>query len=709
MNDEPTPTTTHAPSRESRRPVVVGAVLAAVVVLVGLVVLLSPSDFRTQLQVGIVPDTVVATLDEPGDVACAAVQAVPEAAGRAEFPVQGVDRIRGRTVVNQDGEVHRGPTEQVAVDGGVARFRLPDDTSISTAQICLETDQREDVDVLGAGDSSGLRLVGAEPQTRLAELGAMLGRVEVGTAAPLSWLSGWRLLVLGIGLLAGALFLVVRGWLRTGRGPTRRTWAAIAVIGVLHAWTWAALVPAFQVPDESSHFHYAALIADQGRLPKGDQLNLPPMSESQQVAEQQLGTGTVAFRPSLRPPWTDAADQEIDRALEGTSLTTPDVHTNATGQPPFYYLTMAPAALVGGNALDQLAWMRLLSGLWMAIAVLGAVALVRALAPGRPRWAITSGLVVALFPLLGFVAGGVNPDVAMTALSFWMFAAAVRCWRDGLRPSNMALFGITAVLLGLTKLTGLAVMPGALLIVAAAAIRDLRGGQGREALRAMAIGIGVAAIPVAIYLLITALSGRPIVPGVIGAAATETTGSGGAAPPGRTKDLLNTVWQLYLPPFPGRPDVFESLPLWTVWADGLAGRFGYLDYSYTETVRGVIAAGWVAVVVTAFVGFGRLARVAGVRDALRRFGPVLLGSAVAVVMLMAVIGIMDYNSRSTNGPPFQQARYLLPGLPVALMAVPLALRAFGRRTQPVAGILMVALMVVWAVSAFGLTLVRYYG
>lgn len=707
---EPTATKITDAVRKAGRPVVIGTALALIAVVIGLVVLLSPADWRTQLQVSVVPDSAVATLDRPGDASCAAVAAVPDAAGRAEFPVQARDTVRARAVVHQSGRVLRGPIERAPVDGGVVRLRLPDATTEAPAQICLESAQRAAFTVLGGGQSAGLRLVGAEPQSRLAQLADMLDRVRIGTAPPLSWLSGWVLLLIAGGTFAAALVVVVRGWSRAGSGPTRRTWAAIAVIGVLHAWTWAALMPAFQVPDETSHFHYAAMIADHGRLPKGDAPG-PPMSESQQVVEAQLGTGVVAFRPLLRPPWTSSTDDDLAAALKGASLDVPDAHTNATGQPPLYYLSVAPAALGAPDALDQLARMRMLSGLWMAIAVLGAVALVRALAPARPRWALTAGLAVALFPLLGFVAGGVNPDVAMTALSFWTFAAAVRCWRDGLRPRNAALFGVVAVLLALTKLTGLAIVPGALLIVLAALIRDLRGGRSREALRAVAIGIGIAAIPALIYVLITVLSGRPIVPGVIGATATEATGGGAAsaAAPGRTSDMLNTIWQLFLPRIPGRPDVFATDPLWAIWIDGLAGRFGYLDYGFSEPVRRLIAVGWVAVVVGAVAGFVRLARASGLRDVLRRFGPVLLGGFAAVALLLIVIGVMDYNSRSTNGPPFQQARYLLPGLPVAVMAVPLALRAFSRRWQPTVGITMIGLMVLWAVSAVGLTLVRYYG
>lgn len=711
MNDESTPTSTpRAVPRERHRSVVIGAAIALLVIVAGLIALLSPSGWRTELQLPIVADSQVATLNAPGELACADVAGIPDAAGRVEFPVNQTGRMAARSAVYRGDDVARGPLERTAVDGGVVRLRLPDDPGGAAARICIESAQTAPIAVLGSGTSTGLRLVGSEPQTRLAQVGKMLDRVHVGTAAPLSWLSGWRLAVVAGVLLLGALALIVRGWY--GGGPTRRTWVAVAVLAVLHAWTWAALVPAFQVPDETVHFHYAGFVADHGRLPKGEKTDGSPLSTSQQVLEHQIGTGLIAFRPNLRPPWTGQADRQIDAALVGVSTATPDVNTNATNQPPLYYLSVAPAALGAPTALDQLARMRLLSGLWMAVAALGAIALVRWLVPARPRWALTAGLVVALFPLLGFLAGGVNPDVAMTALSFWVFAAAIRCWQAGLSPRRAAGFGVAASLLLLTKLTAMAIVPGALLIVIAAAVRDTRRGEARTTLRTLAIGVAVALVPVAVYAGLSLVSGRPLIPRVVGAVATDATGIGGAAASSTTGGfgaMLEAVWQLYLPRLPWQTDAYATFPLWSVWADGLAGRFGYLDYGFGEGTRRIIALGWLLVVAAAVLGFVRLVRGSSLRDVLRRFGPVLLGGAAAVVLLLGVIGVIDYNSRSTNGPPFQQARYLLPGLPVALMAVPLALRAFGRRTRPAVAVVMVGLMVLWVAGALGLTLARYYG
>lgn len=699
-----------AGDRSRRRATWLGLAVALAVIVAGLVVLLSPTDWRTVQLANVLPSGPVSTLAAEGDRACTGLGEVPADAGYAELHVQGAPSVRARLSVESGSDRWVTATRRVAVENGVLRFPLPDRARTSQpALLCLELAASHDpaIQVLGTGEVPAMRLVGEEPQSRLEQLPAMLGRLFVGTGWPLGLVSGWVFALLAFATLAGALALVVRAW-ASDRGPGRRTWIAIAVIGVLHAWLWAAAVPAFQVPDENSHFHYATYVADHKRLPSDRVSDEPPASVSQQIAEQQLQTMTITFRPTMRPAWAASTDEAVDRALDGASLAVADTHTNATGQPPLYYLSVAPAALGGGTALDQLARMRLLSGLWMAVAVLGAVALVCALTPARPRWAVVAGLAVALLPLLGFLAGGVSPDVAMVALSFWVFATAVRCWTAGLSPGRVAGFGLAVALLMLTKLTVLAVVPGALLIVLAAAVRDGRRGDLRGVLRALAIGVGVAAIPLVLYALMAVASDRPLLPRVIGAVVSDTTtaATGTAL---STGGRIHAVWQLFLPRLPGQPDVFAGTPLWTVWADGLAGRFGYLDYGFEEGARRIIAFGWLLVVAAAVVGFGRLVRRDGVRDVLRRFGPVLVGGAVAVVLLMAVIGVIDYNSRSTNGPPFQQARYLLPGLPVALIAVPLALRAFGPRTRPVVAVAMVGLMVLWATAALGLTLVRYYG
>ncbi|WP_320670263.1 DUF2142 domain-containing protein [Patulibacter defluvii] len=680
---------------------------AAIAVVLLLVLLAAPSGWRTQTINNVAPAGPVVTADRGHD-ACAIAAEIPAEAGRAEFRAPAGAELTARVRVERPGTAARRSAVQTIRAGGDGRLRplLPRGvTTAAAATVCLEPTAGR-TPILGDGGTPSLRLVGAAPQSRLDQLGAMLDRAGRMKGRPLDWFGGWRLLLLAAATIGLALAVAVRVWSRPEGTPLgRRTWAAVAVVALLHAWTWAALTPAFQVPDEASHFQYAAYIADHGDLPSGKVKTGSSYSESHARAEEQLQTAGVAFRGDVRPPWSPAAEQRLDDALRGASRAVPDVETNATGQPPLYYLSVTPAALGGGSALDQLGRMRLLSGLWLVLAALGAIALVRTLAP-RPRWAVTAGLAVALFPLLGFLAGGVTPDVAMTALALWLFAAAARCWTVGTRTGTVVPVAVLVVLLGLTKLTALAVLPGALLIVLAALIRDARrAGTLRVLVRPVGTAIAAVAGIALIFALLTVVSDRSLLSGSVG---DVTTGAANGRQAGGLMESLSNTWQLFLPRLPFQQDAFAGFPLWNLWINGLVGQFGYLDYSFAEPVRVLVTGVWLLLVALAIAGLLRIRRTDG-WSALRWNAAILVGGAVAVVGLLLVIGRVDFTSRTTGGPPFQQARYLLPALPVALLAIPLALRALADRWRPALGVLLVAGSTLWVAGAWAITLVRYHG
>lgn len=686
-----------------------GAACAAVVLLT-LVALLVPTSWRSKLVAPAVPAGPHAALDRPGETACAAVDEVPASARNAEFRVTGASRLRARADVRRNGRLMRGRPSDVPVIGGVARLPMPRGGATGApADVCLRSLGGGPFTVLGDGGSAALRLVGAAPQSRLSTLDDELVRAGRAKGAPFRGIAGWAALVLALGALGGAVVIAVRAWGRAdGWRPSRRVWASVAVVGVLHAWAWAAVVPPFQVPDETSHLQYVSYVAEHGSAPTGRLGDGRALSESQRRAEKLVRTDSVAFRPTLRPPWSRSADQRLHAELVGVSTHVPDGRTNATAQPPLYYLSVALAAVGGGDALDVLSRVRLLSGLWLGIAALGAMALLRAVAPGRGAVAVTGGLGVALFPLLGFLGGGVTPDVAMTALSLWLYAAAVTCWRCGTSARGLAIFGILALLLATTKLTALAVLPGAALVVAAAVVRDARRSGVGTVWRSLRAPAAAAAVVLAAYVTYTLWSGRPVVPGDVGNVATGGA-AGPAGPSGGLREAAVSTWQLFLPRLPFMHEMFEGSPLTDVWLGGLVGRFGYLDYGFSDRVQRIVGGVVILTAVAAAVAFVRIVRGVGTRTTIKRHGPVLLGGALAVLLLVAIIGRVDFDSRRTGGPPFQQARYLLPALPVAVLVLPLALRGLGRRVAPFVGVALVSGAALWAAGALGLTLQRYYG
>lgn len=699
--------------RPAGRAVIAVAVAAAVAILVTVLVLGSEKSWQSQL-VASVPTSGGGAkyMDEPGDRACTAIPEVPSSAGRAEFQIAGVAAFRGRIEVRTAGRTVAGPMGRIAVQGDVARVALPAGTATREGStVCLRSGDDALFRVLGDDGSAALRLVGSEPQSRISQLGAELERAGRATGAPFHGIGGWAALVFGLTALGGGLAIAAAVWSRDDAWrPGRRTWIAVAVVGLLHAWAWAALTPPYQVPDESAHVQYASYIADHGQLPTGDEGPEKQFSEKQIGAGQAVNLGGVAFRPDLRPPWSEREDDSIGPRLRGLSGDVPDGTTTATAQPPFYYVSVTAGAIGGGTALDMLARMRLLSAAWLAIAALGAMALVRSVAPNRPKWMVTGGLAVALFPLMGFLAGGVTPDVAMTALALWLYAAAGWCWRDGITRRNAAIFGLLLVLLALTKLTALAVVPGALVIVLSALVRDWRAKGRAVPLRAVGAGAAIALVPFVLFMILSVASGRAVVSGVVGGAVTAagpTAVDSGLT--GNIRENLVYTWQLFLFRLPMMQDFLGGVPMFDVWFEGLVGRFGYLDYSFSLGVRRVVTGVWAVIALLGLGGLVALVRGTGVRPALVRYGPLLFGGLIGVAGLMLVIGRVDYTSRLTGGPPFQQARYLLPALPVAVYVLILGLRGAGRRAAPFVAVLLIAGAALWAIGAFSITLTRYYG
>ncbi len=115
---------------------------------------------------------------------------------------------------------------------------------------------------------------------------------------------------------------------------------------------------------------------------------------------------------------------------------------------------------------------RLFSALLGLLTVLATVNTVLLLFPNRPRWALGSGLLVAVNPMFLFVAASVNNDNlinGMTAVGLWLLAAR---FRRGLSWPRAVLLGLALGAATLAKLSGLTLWPLALLLLLGIAWRE---------------------------------------------------------------------------------------------------------------------------------------------------------------------------------------------------------------------------------------------
>lgn len=244
----------------------------------------------------------------------------------------------------------------------------------------------------------------------------------------------------------------------------RVSWLAVALLlHVAFATAYAVATPAFEGPDENSHYEYAQHVANAGKLPlapglaqarglpqtAGAQLAHHPPAYYALLAGVLVATGTDAtvFAPKLNPLF--GAWEEPARFLKFE-------HGSGQGEGVLRLLRLVSVAL---GALS----------VWL-VHRLG-----RACCPTNARVADVAALLVACLPMWSFLHGVLNSDVLATTLSCASLLALVR-WLDGDFRGVSAGAGLGA-LLGLalvTKLTTLFLLPIAFVVAVVVLRRDRR-------------------------------------------------------------------------------------------------------------------------------------------------------------------------------------------------------------------------------------------
>jgi 4-amino-4-deoxy-L-arabinose transferase-like glycosyltransferase len=471
----------------------------------------------------------------------------------------------------------------------------------------------------------------------------------------------------------------------------RALWACVAV-GVLNAAAWAMITPVFQVPDEPVHIGYAQYVAETASVPR----NLSPYFKPSEELERAFQG--VPFTILGTPTWSAADDRALDRGLERRLNPVSEQGAGyAAPHPPLYYVSAALAyeAAGSGSLLDRIMAMRLLSALFAGLTVAFAFLFLRELLP-RPPWLATVGaLTIALNPMFAFVSGGVNPDsllYASTAALLWLLA---RGFRRGLSPGLGMALGLTLAVGVLAKGTVFAFLPGVAFGVAVMVLRARRGAR-RPALAGAGGAAAGFAVPFGAWLVAnTTLLERE----------SSTTAAGFAVSPEMSLHAFASyAWGFYLPRLPGMQDWFPQLsyPVWDTYFRGLVGRFGWFEWGFPEWVSWVFLALFAVLVVLAVRGL--LAS----RQAVRARAGELLTYAALAGGLLALITVMGYRYIVATNVPFEQARYLLPLIPLYAALVAFAVRSAGPRFAAPLAALVVVVAAGHNIFAQLLSLARYY-
>jgi 4-amino-4-deoxy-L-arabinose transferase-like glycosyltransferase len=369
----------------------------------------------------------------------------------------------------------------------------------------------------------------------------------------------------------------------------------------------------------------------------------------------------------------------------------------ATDEPPLYYaLQTIPYYLgSGGTLLDQITLMRLLSTLMASLTALFTFLFLREALPGA-RWAWTVGaLGVALFPLLGFISGGVNPDSMLFAVSAALFFCLARAFRRGLTPGAAIAIGAVTALGFMTKLNFIGLAPGVVIALIVLGHRTARA-AGRSAYLSMAIAIGVAACPVCLYMLFNLIHHHPLLGGAT--AGIEDFGEHGSL-----GAEASYIWQSYMPWLPGMVRYFPGLATSRLWFDRSIGLYGWLDTYFPGWVYDV------ALIPAAAMAVLCIRTLILDRAVLRgRIGELLAYAAMAAGLLV-LVGVNSYLKYPGLTMDYAEPRYLLPLAALFGALLALAARGAGRRWGPVAGTLIVLLVLGHDIFSQLLLVSRYYG
>jgi len=488
--------------------------------------------------------------------------------------------------------------------------------------------------------------------------------------------------------------------LKVTHGPRRARPPAplLYLIGasLLLALAWAIVSPAFQAPDENSHFGYAQTLAEKGVLP-GDP-DLPLFSTEQSIAADASNAEQAAAQRQVPMEWNDRLYQRWrarEAALAPSARADGGGPNPASSNPPLYYLVEAGAYLVasGGDLFDRLLAMRVVSMLWLALTVAAAWLLAgEVLGRDQVLQLVAAGLA-GLAPMMTYVSASVSPDAMLFALWTLALWLGVRVLKRGLTAARAAaLFAAVGAAI-VVKASGYALLPGALLVLAVGAWR-----LGPASRRGALVSGGAAAAA----LGATAGAWFGIARVLDRAAAAQVSDASGTAGI-NLREFASYVWQFYLPRLPFQtdfPTVAPHIPVFDIWIRGAWGAFGWLEVLFPAEVYAVLALLTGAVSVAAAATLWRT----------RRSADLAVGTFLALVVVSMLAGLhwSDYRSYAAGHGNFNQGRYLLPLVGVAGLMLAQALRLLPpARRALAAGAALGGLLVLQAFS-LGLMLERFY-
>lgn len=479
---------------------------------------------------------------------------------------------------------------------------------------------------------------------------------------------------------------------------TPRALVLLLLVGALQSLAWDVALPAFQGPDEDTHFAYVQHLAETGELPS------PTTGGTAYSSEEEEALVTLNLLPligdaSSRPAWSEAdlrAWHAVERTINSAGRANGAGPNPIAKNPPLYYALMSIPyrLLVWLPLLKRLFVMRLFN----ALCYLATIAMTWLLAGevfGSVRWKqVLAAGTVALEPQLSFMSAAINADNLLIALCTAVLLTSVKLVTRGPSMARVLTASALTAAAVLTHGRGLVTLPvlGIALLAAwlkyrPAPMDTLRRGA------ASAATVGAAFLA---YLAF-GRSGGSLYGGQITELNSKTSFN--------VRQFASSIYEFYFPRLQSmQPRLGPAYGYKQVFIDTFYGSFGWLEVKFTERIYDVLQ-------ILSAVGLVSLYTAVVTRW--RRLWAAWPAVAVMLTLLLTNLLFLHYVSYrallSNNGAdPLIVGRYLLPMVSLFGLAIAFTLGALPRRLGPLVGALVLALGVLLSLGGIGITMARFY-
>ena len=475
----------------------------------------------------------------------------------------------------------------------------------------------------------------------------------------------------------------------TGMKRVPRPLLVLTLAVLCHNIVWVVALPAWQGPDESSHYAYVERLAADHTLMRFDHEDvLPANSEAVNASLNATGLNFLRFRLSPRPFGAAGADR-VHFPREASGLPQHNAGSlGANNYPPAYYVAALPFFELPwlSRATQRDYSIRLLSALLGALVVVLTYRLART-AGLASRLALLAAALATSVPIMTQQSAVFSPDILLVVAITGLADATLRARRRFDRRAVIPLLAWGA-LAALTKPVGFPAAAAVALTIAILTFGHLRA-----------------------WARVGLLAGASVIGLVVGGVFASTL-FGIAVPDSyslldRLRFDSEYLWQYYLPRLPHMnivvpPATPASPPAAWMWGKEAIGIFGWLTtplplWAYRLAWIPTLVAGGVAIA----GGIAGRAREGAGRN-------VALALAAAAVAYLLVLHYSEATYLLASGNRLLQGRYFLPAYPMVAVAVMAGMGRFGERVAVSVGLVVLAAWTLVGLEALN-TVVVYFG